>query len=84
MSSWRDALCALWHGFWDGYLTRTGDSALLEVVAPYIAWRGLVLASPTWYPELHTEDRERLLGFVERALEAARFSPQLADEFFGP
>jgi hypothetical protein len=82
--SWRGALRALWRGFWEGYLSRTGDDALLEVAAPFLAWRGLVLASPTWYPELRAEDRDRLLGFVERTLEAVRFSPQLADEFFGP
>ena len=80
--AWREALGGLWHGFWDAYLARTRDSELLDVVAPFVAWRGLVLASPAWYPELLAEDRERLLGFVERTLEAPRFSPAFANEFF--
>src|SRR6185437_4193314 len=39
----------LWYCFWKEYLDRTGDQALLDVVAPFLAWRGLVLASPRWY-----------------------------------
>jgi len=80
--AWRDALRSLWYGFWEGYALRTGDAELLDGVAPFLAWRGLVLASPAWYPELRVEDRERLLGFVEHALQAKRFSPAMADEFF--
>jgi hypothetical protein len=55
---------------------------VLEVAAPLFAWRGLVLASPTWYPDLAADDRERILAFVERVLAAERFSPAMADEFF--
>jgi hypothetical protein len=80
--AWRDALRALWYGFWQRYAASSGDDDLFEVVAPLLAWRGLVLASPAWYPELGVEERERLLGFVERALEAPRFSPSAAEEFF--
>ena len=80
--AWRDALQALWCGFWQQYVTETKDEALYDVVAPFLAWRGLVLASPTWYPELHGGDRERILGFVERVLAAERFSPDMAQEFF--
>ncbi|HEX5100477.1 MAG TPA: phosphotransferase [Polyangiaceae bacterium] len=80
--AWRSALRSLWLEHWDGYERRTGDAALREVVAPFLAWRGLVLASPIWYPELVPADRERILGFVEAALRGSRFSPGLADEFF--
>jgi len=82
--AWRAALRSLWLETWEGYERRTGDSALCEVVAPFLAWRGLVLASPVWYPELVPADRERILGFVEVALRAPRFSPALADGFFDP
>ena len=80
--AWRDALQPLWHGFWGQYLAETKDDALYDVVAPFLAWRGLVLASPAWYPELHADDRNRILGFVERVLAAERFSPDMANEIF--
>jgi hypothetical protein len=80
--AWRAALRTLWYEFWEGYRAQSRDSALNEVVAPFLAWRGLVLASPAWYPELRTDDRDRVLGFVERTLRSERFSENLADEFF--
>ena len=36
--------------FWDNYLAKTDDREMLEVIAPFFAWRGLVIASPVWYP----------------------------------
>jgi hypothetical protein len=80
--AWRDALQALWYGFWQRYVAVTRDDGVYDVVAPLLAWRGLVLASPIWYPDLAAEDRERILGFVETALARPRFSPSLAEEFF--
>jgi streptomycin 6-kinase len=80
--AWREAFAPLWHSFWEGYLRETRDDGVLEVVAPLFAWRGLVLASPTWYPDLAPSDRDRILSFVERVLADERFSPAMADEFF--
>jgi hypothetical protein len=80
--AWRDALGPLWHGFWKDYRAATGDEELFDVTAPLFAWRGLVLASPTWYSELTAEDRDRVLSFVERVLSSERFSPGMANEFF--
>jgi hypothetical protein len=80
--AWRGAQRALWYGFWQRYCDRTGDAALYDVAAPLLAWRGLVLASPVWYPDLAPSDRGRILGFVERVLEADRLSLGMADEFF--
>jgi hypothetical protein len=80
--AWREAFAPLWHAFWTAYLRETRDDGVLGVVAPLFAWRGLVLASPTWYPDLAAADRDRILSFVERVLDAERFSPAMADEFF--
>jgi hypothetical protein len=80
--AWRGALSQLWHGFWSQYREGSGDSRLCEVAPLFLAWRGLVLANPVWYPELRVGDRERILGFIEQALTAPQFRPESADEFF--
>jgi hypothetical protein len=59
--------------FWRNYLLKTGDSEILEVVQPFYAWRGLVLASPLWYPDLRVDTRTKLLNFVQNVLQLERF-----------
>ncbi len=80
--AWPGALGALWASFFRAYLEATGDHELFEVIAPFLAWRALVLASPAWYPELSAEARDRLLGLAERALAAEVFDPTWADALF--
>jgi hypothetical protein len=82
-NAWRDAFSVLWHRFWQRYSTLSGDVGMFEVAAPFLAWRGLVLASPLWYPALADDARARLLTFVEAVLKADRFSPDLAEAMFG-
>jgi len=59
--------------FWKNYLSRTGDEEILEVVQPFYAWRGLVIASPVWYPHLTLNVRRKLFNFVRNMLETERF-----------
>lgn len=80
--SWERGFAGLWRLFWDSYLEKSGDSDLLKVVAPFLAWRGLVVANPRFYPGLSEESRDALLGLVERALEAAQFDPAFAEDLF--
>jgi hypothetical protein len=80
--AWEGALRTLFRRFLQRYVERSGDEMVLEVLAPWLAWRGLVVASPAFYPDLPGASRERLLRFVERTLEAPRFDPALADEVF--
>lgn len=81
-TAWDAAFRPLWYEFWNRYLTRSDDRELLSVVAPFLAWRLLVLACPVWYPNLSTLARERLLQFAESALEADCFVPAAADAVF--
>lgn len=62
--------------FWDNYLARTNDREMLEVAAPFFAWRGLVIASPVWYPHLPAPVRRTLFNFIQNILAADRFDPQ--------
>ncbi len=59
--------------FWENYLGKTGDEEILEVVQPFYAWRGLVIASPVWYPNLSLDVRVKLLNFVRNVLETEQF-----------
>jgi hypothetical protein len=59
--------------FWENYLLKTGDWEILEVVQPFYAWRGLVVASPIWYPNLSLDVRVKLLNFVRNILQYEKF-----------
>jgi aminoglycoside phosphotransferase (APT) family kinase protein len=78
---WVRGLGVLWHAFWEGYVRRTGDAEALEVAAPYLAWRALVVACPRFYPRLGSGERAKLLRLARNALEQG-FRPALADELF--
>ena len=65
----------LFRRFWDRYVERTGDAEILEVVAPFFAFRCLVMASPVWYPSLDETVRRKLFSFMITTLDAPRFDP---------
>jgi hypothetical protein len=59
--------------FWENYLAKTNDWEILEVVQPFYAWRGLVVASPIWYPTLSYDVRVKLFNFVRNILRCEKF-----------
>jgi hypothetical protein len=68
----------LFREFWRRYLESTGDLAMLDVVAPFFAFRTLVMANPLWYPRLAENVREAILHFCLAVLDEARFDPDRA------
>lgn len=76
------ALGPLWRRFFALYLELSGDEELLATCAPYLAWRGLVVCNPRFYLDLSEDGRDRVLRFVERALDAATFAPETAEDVF--
>jgi len=54
----------LFETFWENYLNKTGDEEILTVIQPYYAWRGLVIASPIWYPNLTVDVRRKIFGLI--------------------
>ena len=74
----------LFHRFWSRYLEKSGDKEILDVVAPFFAFRGLVMASPLWYPDLDERVRRKLFTFIGSALNAPTFNPEEIDEYCGP
>lgn len=73
--AWPRGFRKLWDRFWERYLDGTGDHEILSVLAPFLTWRLLVVASPVWYPGLDATARERLLRLAERSLEDDVFEP---------
>ncbi len=65
----------LFRGFWDRYLEKSGDRGVLEAAAPFFAFRGLVIASPVWYPTLTMDVRRSIFRFVQNVLADDRFDP---------
>ncbi len=71
----------LFRTFWDVYLSRTGDREILKVIAPFFAWRGLVIASPVWYPHLARDLRQAVFRFIQNVLSAEAFDPGRVAEY---
>ena len=63
----------LYLALWDTYLEKTSDMEMLEVIAPFYVFRGLVIASPQWYPGHPLEVRQALFRFLENILEDNSF-----------
>lgn len=72
---------SLFQRFWGQYLDATGDEEILSVAAPFFAFRGLVIASPVWYPDLREETRRRLFAFIRNVMAADRFDPARVNEY---
>lgn len=74
---------ALFQRFWRRYLEASGDEEMLRVAPPYFAFRGLVMASPVWYPHLSDEVRATLLRFIAAVLRRETFDPQEVNAYCG-
>jgi hypothetical protein len=70
--------------FFERYLAGTGDSEILEVLPPFLLFRGLVLASPKWYPTLDEGIRRALLRLVWRMTEPGPFDPAAVEAYLEP
>ncbi|QJB57598.1 phosphotransferase [Pseudodesulfovibrio sp. zrk46] len=59
----------LYKVYFEEYLECTGDTEVLEVIGPFFVFRGLVIASPEWYPDHPESVRKRLFNFIVNVLE---------------
>ncbi len=74
---------SLFRRFWDRYLTKSGDVEMLQVAAPFFAFRGLVMAHPVWYPNLAKDVRQKLFNFMKAALDLDVFDPDEVNHYCG-
>jgi hypothetical protein len=69
--------------FFREYLKATGDEELLEVLAPFYAFRGVVVANPIFYPDVTPEVRRKIFNFVKNVLLSERFEINRINEYIG-
>ncbi len=69
------------HLFYDKYMNESGDTGLFDVLAPFYAFRGVVLANPVFYPDVTGENRRRILNFVHGVLDHERFEINKVNEY---
>lgn len=67
--------------FFDEYIKASGDTEITEVVAPFFAFRGVVVANPVFYPELTSEQRRLLFRFVNNVLDDDRFEFKKVNDY---
>ncbi|MDP2846979.1 MAG: aminoglycoside phosphotransferase family protein [Humidesulfovibrio sp.] len=63
----------LWTALFEEYLAGTGDAGILEAMAPFFVFRGLVIVSPEWYPNHPAPVRRALVRFLTSVLEDDSF-----------
>lgn len=73
----------LFRSFWDRYLDNSADGEMLEVVAPFFAFRALVMANPLWYPNLSEAVRGKLFAFTFAVLSDQKFDPSKVNHYCG-
>ena len=77
----RGSFEVLFRDFWERYMVESGDQGVLEAAAPFFAFRGLVIASPVWYPDLSISVRRSIFNFVEQVLASDRFDPNEVNRY---
>ena len=67
--------------FYNEYTKKTGDTGLLEIVAPFYAFRGAVVANPLFYPDVTPENRRKIFNFVHGVLDDESFKIEKVNEY---
>jgi hypothetical protein len=79
-----EPFATLFARFWRRYVEGSGDRELADVIAPFFAFRWLVMANPVWYPHLSPALRRKVLTLVRAVLEEPRFDPRRVNDYCEP
>jgi aminoglycoside phosphotransferase (APT) family kinase protein len=63
------------------YFEKTNDDTLFEVIQPFFAFRILVVANPSFYPDDASQIKRKLLTFGRSVLETERFEIEKIPEY---
>ncbi len=67
--------------FYDEYVEKTKDFEIYEIVAPFYAFRGIVVANPVFYPDITPENRRKIFNFVHGVLNDKSFNIDKVNEY---
>ena len=67
--------------FWRRYLEKTGDYEMLEVVAPFYAFRVVVVSNPLFYPDVSNDVRRGMFNFANSILGEDKFDVDKVDDY---
>lgn len=67
--------------FFERYLEISGDRELTEVLAPFFAFRGAVVANPLFYPDLEPDARAGIFNFIKNVLLSEKFDVDGVNEY---
>ncbi len=73
----------LFEAFYETYLLRAQEVDVVQALPFFYVFRGLVIASPVWYPTLPEDVRRKLLRFVETMLAVEEFEHQELNAYLG-
>jgi hypothetical protein len=65
----------------DEYIAASGDREILEVTAPFFAFRCAVVANPVFYPNLSADARTKIFNFTRGVLSAERFEVERVNDY---
>ncbi len=80
----RKPFSELFHIFMREYLEGTGDEELLRVVAPFYAFRGLVVLHPVYYPDMDSAKRLMMINFIRNVLDSDNFDLKSVSSYLSP
>ncbi len=67
--------------FFRTYLGETKDHEILSVLAPFYAFRGLVVIHPLYYPEMEYKKRRMIINFIQNVMSSSSFEIEKIDEY---
>ncbi|NWF75765.1 MAG: aminoglycoside phosphotransferase family protein [Nitrospirae bacterium] len=67
--------------FFDEYIDKSKDVDITKILAPFFAFRGVVVANPVFYPELTQEQRELIFRFINNVLDSNDFDYQRVNDY---
>jgi len=68
--------------FFNEYIQLSGDHEIVEVTAPFFAFRCAVVGNPVFYPDLGAEAKTKIFNFARAILSAERFEVDRINDFF--
>jgi aminoglycoside phosphotransferase (APT) family kinase protein len=73
----------LLHEFLDTYLRETGDEEIFRFAPPFFAFRALVIAHPSFYPDDSVATKRKLLDFGRRVAARESFEMDKIPKYIG-